>query len=732
VKVLLPFVGDTIGGSHHSAALLIRELPGLDIDPVVLIHRSGQLEPFLVERGIRVQSESNLPVWEGGSGPISSIFRLLAITPRLWLRLRALNVDVVHVNDGRMAISWCLACRLAGVPLVIHQRTRFAPSRVSALALGMAARVLAISRFTQASLPTSIHERSCIVANPFDGAVALNRKTVRAEVVTELGLDAARPLVVFVGTLQKQKRPRVALQTLAMLRDAGVDAVLLMVGRASGAEAREVDAFIDEFDLAGRVRVLGFRSDAQRMIAAADVLLAPAVDEGHGRAIVEAMLVGTPVVATASGGHLEVIEDGQTGVLVPPDDASAFADAIVAILANADRSDTMARAAHSEISRRHDVTLHARAVVLAYRESIGRVAVVIESMGGGGAQQVVGQLLTSWVERGDSPVLITFQSAETDRVPVPANVERHVIGGMGQSHGLWRAVVANLRRLLCLRRAIRGARVRTAVSFVTTTNVLIVLATLGLGVRVVVSERNDPVRQSVGRIWTLLRRLIYPLAWRVTANNRAALLAMAHYIPSHRLALVPNPLRPDQGAPTSCEGAPFVLAVGRLHPQKNYPVLLKAFAKADLKGWRLRILGEGAERHNLEALADELGLAEWLDLPGYVADPYPHYRAARIFVMTSSYEGSPNALWEAMSKGLPAIISDSIVGALELVEADRHAVVVPSGDVNAIAMALTSLAGDMERRMRIGREATLITRQLSSREVLKVWDAAIFDRKTYR
>jgi len=226
-----------------------------------------------------------------------------------------------------------------------------------------------------------------------------------------------------------------------------------------------------------------------------------------------------------------------------------------------------------------------------------------------------------------------------------------------------------------------------------------------------------------------MRRFTYPLAWRVTANTNAALQAMAGYVRPSRLVLVPNPLRPDPGAPAECPDPPFVLAVGRLHPQKNYPGLLRAFAEADLQGWRLRILGDGPERENIEALADQLGVAGRLDLPGHVGDPFPHYRAARAFVMVSSYEGSPNALWEAMSCGLPTVISDSIVGALEVVENGRHTLVVPAGDEPALVTALATLAKNGDLSQRIGREAALVTWQFSIDNVFKIWDNAIFDRK---
>jgi glycosyltransferase involved in cell wall biosynthesis len=728
MKILFPFVGDTVGGSHESAVLLIANLPNAGMEPVVVVHRDGPLLNFLAARGVVNKATAHLPLWERGGGPLISLFRILAITPRLTYELYRQQVDIVHVNDGRMAISWSLACRVLGIPLVVHQRTFFARSRISSLALNLASRVLVISQFTSDSLPPHVRPRVRLVANPLDTSTLHDRATARAEVAREFHLDTFQYLLIFVGTLQSQKRPRIALQALALLRQEGIDAAILVVGRDGGAESEAISAFVADAGLEEVVRLVGFRSDVGRLIAAADVLLAPAVHEGHGRVVLESMLYGTPVVAVASGGHVETIDHGRTGILVTPDDPQALANAVVEVLANPNRAGALVEAARKTVIDCHAVDLHVTQVVSSYRELFGPVAIVIESMGGGGAQQVASRLLSNWVDRGDRPALITFQSPETDKISVPEVIERHIGGSVGVSQGLWQAVVSNWRRALFLRQAIQKSQACTVVSFMTATNVLAILATVGLNVRIIVSERNDPARQKLGRFWVIMRRLTYPLAWRVTANTNAALQMMSGFVRQSKLVLVPNPLRPNLGGVSECSEPPFILAVGRLHPQKNYPSLLRAFAKADLPGWRLRILGDGPERDNIEALANQLGLSDRLDLLGYVRDPFPHYRAARIFIMVSSYEGSPNALWEAMNCALPTVISDSIVGALEVAENGRHTFVVPAGDELALSTALVTLASNKALSQYIGREAALLTKRFSSDIVFSIWDKAIFNR----
>lgn len=351
------------------------------------------------------------------------------------------------------------------------------------------------------------------------------------------------------------------------------------------------------------------------------------------------------------------------------------------------------------------------------------IVLVIESMGGGGAQQVAAALLAHWVADGRPTDLITFQDREADRFPVPNAVRRHVIGG-GASRGLVSALTGNLRRLLALRRAVAASGAGTIVAFVTSTNVLTILATLGLGKRVVVSERNDPRRQPLPAAWKILRRLSYGLADLVTANTRMAVDALRATTFARHLAWVPNPLRRPAGDHTAAKPGPLLLAVGRLHPQKAYDVLLRAFAQAlpALPGWHLRILGGGGLDAQLRRLALDLGIAERVDFAGHVDDPFPHYRAADLFVMASRYEGSPNALWEAMSCGLPAIVSDSIDGARE-VESGR---LFASGDVAALAQAMIELAADGEMRRRLGETGRDAVGAFAPAKVFAIWDELLF------
>lgn len=356
------------------------------------------------------------------------------------------------------------------------------------------------------------------------------------------------------------------------------------------------------------------------------------------------------------------------------------------------------------------------------------VAIVIADLGGGGAQRVVTTLAGAWSEAGRGVTLITLSDATGDVFPTPPAVRRVTLGLVCASESPLGGLIANLRRIWVLRRAIVESRVPVVISFVGATNVITVLASIGLGKRIVISERNDPTRQSLGLVWNLLRRLCYPLASQVTANSRSTLRALAAYVPEVKLALTPNPVLTPKLNPTLHGNDRFMLSVGRLHPQKGFDVLLRALATSGARrdGWRLKVLGDGPLRQALHEQADELDVADLVDWLGYAPDPFPWYASADAFVLPSRYEGMPNALLEAMAMGLPVIVTDACPGPMEYVEQGVSGVVVTVEDADALARAMDRLMGDGEFAKRLGREGrSRVVTNTALPCVMAAWDRAL-------
>ncbi len=367
-------------------------------------------------------------------------------------------------------------------------------------------------------------------------------------------------------------------------------------------------------------------------------------------------------------------------------------------------------------------------------EFLTDIALVISDLRGGGAQRVAVTMAKAWSAAGLRVGVITQSSPDSDAFTLDPTIPRISLGGSGNALSMAAGLVANVRRVLAIRGALKQLRPACVLSFMMQPNVLTVLATRGFHGRVVVSERNDPARQRFSRVWEFLRRKLYHHADLVTANSQGALETMKSYVPEDKLALLPNPTQVSMSsldsAPSARTERRTILAVGRLNHQKGYDVLLEAFARfrqatPDAKNWRLIVLGEGPLGEELLRQCQGRQLEGFVDWKGYVSDPYPYYRTADIFALASRYEGSPNALLEAMSCGVPAIVTDASPGPLELIEDGIGGLVVPAEDPAALAAALARLAADETLRQRMGSAARDRAAENALSRVLPIWNRAL-------
>jgi len=353
---------------------------------------------------------------------------------------------------------------------------------------------------------------------------------------------------------------------------------------------------------------------------------------------------------------------------------------------------------------------------------------VISSMSLGGASRVMSILANCWAQRGDEVVLITLDMPEADAFALHPAVRRVGLDLMGYSRGPVAALVNNQKRLRGLRRAIAASGARVVLSFEDRTNVMVMVATLGLGVRQVICERTDVTRHRIGRLWPMLRRLSYPLATALVVQTRALVpWARSVMFGARRVHVVPNPVPMEAFARTRVpERGHKLVSVGRLEPEKGYDVLLRAFAQVatGFSDWNLVIAGDGSQREFLAALVRSLGLTERVHLAGYIAEPEKILADGAIFVMASRYEGFPNALLEAMASGLP-VISTACVGSCELVTEGVSGILVPVENEEALAAAMCRLMIDEKLRERLGRSARAAAERYSIDTVIHEWDALV-------
>ncbi len=211
-------------------------------------------------------------------------------------------------------------------------------------------------------------------------------------------------------------------------------------------------------------------------------------------------------------------------------------------------------------------------------------------------------------------------------------------------------------------------------------------------------EGKRPVKE---KLWYMRMRVFYPHAHAVVAVSKGVardLVENAHISPT-LLHVVPNPVvtpqlfaaadQPLKHQWFKGDTFPVVLGAGRLTRQKDFETLIKAFARVrQSRPCRLMILGEGRDRSKLERLGAELGISSDMLLPGFVQNPYPYFKRASVFVLSSIWEGSPNVLTEALALGTPVVSTDCPNGPREILQDGRFGDLVPVGDHEALARAI--------------------------------------------
>lgn len=335
-----------------------------------------------------------------------------------------------------------------------------------------------------------------------------------------------------------------------------------------------------------------------------------------------------------------------------------------------------------------------------------KIAIFIPSLRGGGAERAMVVLANGFARRGHAVDLVLANAAGVFRNEVSDKV--HIIDLRSSR------LLASFWRLIGYMRKARPDALLSAMSHVNLIG-LWSRRLAGVKTRVVVSERSTFTyamkglghRRFIAWLMPKLLRISYPMADAVVSVSQGVqddLMCHITLLPE-RAHVIYNPVVDDGllrqalqplNHPWFARGEPpVVLAVGRLTEAKNYPLLIKAFARLrSQRACRLLILGEGAQRRYLEDLALKLGVSAHVSMPGFERNPFPYMSRAAVFVLSSSWEGLPAALIQAMACGCRVVSTDCPSGPREILENGRWGRLIPVGDEEALVEAMAECMDD--------------------------------------
>jgi glycosyltransferase involved in cell wall biosynthesis len=307
---------------------------------------------------------------------------------KLALFLKRERVDLINAHGYRDHLLSVLAGRIAGVKVLIRTKHNHVPLKGGAFSRFI------YGRLTDRVITISGHIKNVMISSGIDPSrittihtsVDLHYFSPRPKnerLIQEFGLVPDCPVIGSVARLSDRKGMPFLLDALKLLEDEGRRFSCLIVGGGGSSSEEKIALLKQKAELLGltsRLVFTGLRDDIPEILSLFDLFVLPSLDEGLGRSLVEAMAAGKPAVASRVGGIPEAVEDGKTGILVPPGDAHALAKALSFMLGNPEKSLTMGRRGRERAEKLFDEERMVDSICSLYRELLGHDAAGKEAL----------------------------------------------------------------------------------------------------------------------------------------------------------------------------------------------------------------------------------------------------------------------------------------------------------------------------------------------------------------
>ena len=348
------------------------------------------------------------------------------------------------------------------------------------------------------------------------------------------------------------------------------------------------------------------------------------------------------------------------------------------------------------------------------------------SMGKGGAERVISILANALIDENDVSILINTkenQAYDLDKKIKLLELDKKYI-----SIALFR----NIKRIWTSAKILKKEQPDIIVSFLPMPSYRILLLRNVIKVPIIISDRNDPNKEYKSFINKFLMKRLYKRADGFVFQTEEQRRYFSKDI-QNKSVVIYNPIKDEfLNANKTIQKENTIISVGRLVEQKNQKMLIEAFAKIakEYPNYKLKIFGTGPLELKLKKQIEELNLADKIILCGVCDDIKNELEKSKIFVLSSDYEGMPNALIEAMAVGLPVISTNCPCGGpKELIENEKNGLLIEVGSIEELTKKMKYLIENQKKAEEMGENAEKIKYKLNSRNILKQWKTYIEEMK---
>jgi GalNAc-alpha-(1->4)-GalNAc-alpha-(1->3)-diNAcBac-PP-undecaprenol alpha-1,4-N-acetyl-D-galactosaminyltransferase len=264
-----------------------------------------------------------------------------------------------------------------------------------------------------------------------------------------------------------------------------------------------------------------------------------------------------------------------------------------------------------------------------------------------------------------------------------------------------------LKRLAYLRKSVKEIQPDVLLSFGEIWNNFVLIALIGNKTPIFVSDRCKPDK-SLGRVQNTLRKWLYPNSAGIIVQTKKAKVIYEQYFSEHKIKVIGNPIRKIENTQTEIKGK-AILIVSRIVHTKHHDRLISIFAKLNAPDWKLIIVGGEAQKQKhvarLKKASEQLNVSDRVSFEGERKNVETYYLHSSIFAFTSSSEGFPNVIGEALSAGLPVVSYDCLAGPSEMIRDGENGFLIPQFDDVLFQEKLQQLIDDENLRKRLGKNA---------------------------